>query len=310
MSGSARDVSVVIPTLASRERASSLMRAIESVTRQQDARGIPRVVVNGQAGAADLLAHLRRRTDIRLTELPEPSLPGALQAGRALVDTPFFSVLDDDDKLLPGALRTRLDAFAAKPEADVVVTSGYLEAAGRRELEIDGFDRIAADPLRMLFVQHWLRPCAGCFRTSAVTTDFFATMPRYREWTYLALRCALALRIHFVSQPTFVYRTDTPGSLSKSLAYSLAGPDAITRMLQLDLPADVRTTLRVRLAGDLHSAAECELQDRNYAAAWRLHLRSLRQPSGWRFLPYARNLLVAPLAARLSAGRAADAASK
>jgi hypothetical protein len=266
--------------------------------------------VNGQAGAADLLAHLRRRTDIRLTELAEPSLPGALQAGRALVDTPFFSVLDDDDKLLPGALRTRLDAFAAQPEADVIVTSGYLESAGRRELEIADLDRIATDPLRMLFVQHWLRPCAGCFRTSAVTTEFFAAMPRYREWTYMALRCALALRIRFVSQPTFVYRTDTPGSLSKSLAYSLAGPAAIARMLELALPADVRTTLRVRLAGDLHSAAECELQDRHYGAAWRLHLRSLLQPSGWRFLPYARNLLVAPLAARRGAGRAADAASE
>src|SRR4029079_11525349 len=93
MSGPSRDVSVIIPTLACRERASSLMRAIDSVTRQQDARGIARVVVNGQVGAPDLLAHLRRRTDIRLTELAEPSLPGALQAGRALIDTPFFSVL-------------------------------------------------------------------------------------------------------------------------------------------------------------------------------------------------------------------------
>lgn len=310
MSGPSRDVSVIIPTLACRERATSLMRAIDSVTHQQHARGIPRVVVNGQAGAPDLLAHLRRRTDIRLTQLEDADLPRALQAGRALVDTPFFGVLDDDDKLLPSALRTRLDAFAARPDADVVVTGGFLESAGRREIEIADLDRIAADPLRMLFVQHWLRPCAGCFRTSAVTTEFFASVPRYREWTYLALRCALALRIHFVSQPTFVYRTDTPGSLSKSLAYSLAGPEAIGRMLELDLPPDVRTTLRVRLAGDLHSAAECQLQARHYAAAWRLHLRSLAQPSGWRFLPYARHLVVASLAALLGAGRAADVASK
>ena len=97
-------------------------------------------------------------------------------------------------------------------------------------------------------------------------------------------RLALRLRITFVTRPTFVYSFDTPGSLSKSRAYCLGGPSAIARMLELELPADVRAALRARLAGDLHSAASIELEDGNYRAAWRWHFKSLTQPSGWRYL--------------------------
>lgn len=300
------DVSIIMPTMARRERAASLARAIHTVVSQEGAHGIPLVVVNGDA-APEVLEPLRRRADIRLVVRDEANLPQALRAGRALVDTPYFAVLDDDDELLPGALRTRLDALAQAPGADVVVTNGFLAGAGRRVLNVDDFQRICADPLRMLLERHWLPPCAGLFRTRAVTLDFFEEIPRYREWTYLALRLALALRICFAEQPTFVYRTDTPDSLSKSRAYCLAGPAAIRRMLELQLPDDVRATLRVRLAGDLHSASTRELDDGNFRAAWRWHLKSLAEPSGWRYLPYARNLLLGPLTRRVPAIRARDA---
>ena len=304
MSGRPSDVSIIMPTMACRERAASLLRAIDTVVSQHGARGIPLVVVNGDSGAPEVLEHLRRRSDIRLTVRDEASLPRALRAGRAMVDTPYFAVLDDDDQLLPGALQTRLDILDAASGADVAVTSGFFERSGRRELNIADFRRIQADPLRMLLVQHWLPPCAGLFRTSAVTADFFEAVPPYREWTYLAMRLALGLRITFVARPTFVYSFDTPDSLSKSKAYCLGGPSAIARMLELELPADVGAALRVRLAGDLHSAASLELEDGNYRAAWRWHFKSLAQPSGWRYLPYARNLLIGSLSRRAAGARA------
>jgi len=290
------EVSIIMPTMATRERGDSLVRAIESVVSQRAARGVPLVVVNGRVGAPDLLEHVRRRSDIRLVILEEANLPRALQAGRQHVETPYFGVLDDDDELLPDALQIRLGALEAAAAADVVVTNGYLAGRGRAELNIPDFAEVQADPLRRLLRQHWLPPCAGLFRTAAVTPALFDGIPRYREWTYLALRMALGLRICFTAQPTFVYRTDTPGSLSKSRPYCLAGPSAIGRMLELDLPADVRAVLRIRLAGDLHSAAVCELDDGHYGAAWVWHLKSLVQPSGWRYLPFARNLLLGPLA--------------
>lgn len=304
MGARASDVSIVMPTLAARERSRSLLRAIDSVVSQTGARGIPLVVVNGARADPDVLAGLCRRGDVRLVTLEEASLPRALHAGRALVDTPYFAVLDDDDELLPGALRTRLDVLEQAPAADVAVTSGFLEGFGRRVHNVPDIAAAAADPLRALFVQHWLPPCAGLFRTSTVRVELFEDIPRYREWTYLALRVALSLRVRFADRPTFVYHTDTEGSLSKSRAYCMAGPAALARMLELELPADVRATLRARLAIDLHSASMRELQEGNCRAAWWWHLKSLMNPSGWRYLPYGRNLLAGSLARLVANGRA------
>jgi hypothetical protein len=300
------DVAIIMPTAAHPERARGLARAIGSVLSQVNARGVPLVVVNGMAASSEVLRLLRRRTDIRLAVLDDASLPHALEAGRAMVDTPYFGVLDDDDELLPYGLSTRLDAFAADPDADVIVTNGYLEGVGRRSMNIADFAAIQADPLRRLLEGNWLPPCAGLFRTNTVTPDFFVDIPRYREWTYLALCLARRRRIRFTARPTFVYRTDTPGSLSKSRAYALAGPTAIQRMLAIDLPTDVRAALRAHLAADLHSVSRLELADGHYGAAWSAHLRSLLQPPGWRYLRYTARLLAATLfRAPLHVGRSA-----
>ena len=291
VSGGLPAVSVIIPTLARSERAPGLIRAIETVASQQGVRGLPIVVVNGPYAPAELRESLARRHDLRLITRADSGLPQALSAGRAAVETPYFSVLDDDDELLPGALKTRVRALDADPDADVVVTNGYVDGFGRRELNVADFCEIERDPARTLLRRNWLRPCAGTFRTRTITLDFFENIPAYREWTYLGLRIALERTIRFLSAPTFVYHADTVGSLSKSKAYCLAGPRAIAEMLRLNLPRDVRATLRAHLTADLHSGSERERLDGNYAAAWGWHLRSLAHPGGWRYLSYTRHLL-------------------
>src|SRR5262245_51696166 len=132
-------VSVIIPTLARPERVPGLMRAIDNVTSQAGGLGLPIVVVNGPFAAPALRESLARRQDLRLITLAEPGLPRALRAGRAAVETAYFCVLDDDDELLPEALAIRLGAFEADPRADVVVTNGYLDGFGRREINIADF---------------------------------------------------------------------------------------------------------------------------------------------------------------------------
>lgn len=100
-------------------------------------------------------------------------------------------------------------------------------------------------------------------------------------------------RLLFLSQPTFVYHTDTLGSLSKSRENILAQPRGIERLLALDLPVDIRAHLRGRLATARHCAAAQELAAGNCAAAWRLHVDSLRSPRGWKYALYGRHVLYA-----------------
>jgi glycosyltransferase involved in cell wall biosynthesis len=287
---SAEAVSVIMPTIASEERAAGLVRAVESVVSQRAVAAIPLVIVNGGAAVPELVAHLRRRRDIRLAVLDEASLPRALRVGRSMVDTAHFAVLDDDDELLPDALAFRLEILA-DTACDAVVTNGFIEEGGRRQLSASDFHAVEADPLRALLGRQWLLPCAGLFQTSAVPDAIVAQIPAYREWTYLALCLASGAKMRFAARPTFVYRADTPRSLSKSREYCLGGPAAIARMLELDLPSDVRRALLVRLGAEMHSASELELQDGNHGAAWRWHVRSLAQPLGWRYLAYSRHLL-------------------
>ena len=66
------------------------------------------------------------------------------------------------------------------------------------------------------------------------------------------------------------------------------------RLLELELPRDVRAAVGEHLTAGLHSASEWERRDGNYLAAWRWHLRCLARPGGWRYLTYTRHLLVGP----------------
>jgi len=49
--------------------------------------------------------------------------------------------------------------------------------------------------------------------------------------------------------------------------------------------------MRSRIAGAYHAAADHERMAGALRAAWRWHLASLLQPSGWRYLPFTRYLL-------------------
>jgi hypothetical protein len=285
-------VSVVMPTEARPDRAELLRRAIQSVCSQRGVHAIPIVVVNGPAAEPALLADLSRGGgNLRLVRLAAAGLPAALRAGRDQVRTPYFAELDDDDELLPGALLARVEALEDRPDVDVVVTRGYVDHQGRRELNVADLEACRVDPLRSLLDHNWLAPCAGLFRTATIGPDYFADVPPYLEWTYLGLRLALERRILFLDQPTWVYRADTPGSLSKAPTYVLRQAASLDRLLALTLPADVRGRLQRRRAAALHTAASLELRAGRPRAAWRWHLRSLAAAGGWRYTFYTRRLV-------------------
>ena len=120
-------------------------------------------------------------------------------------------------------------------------------------------------------------------------------MPKFRECTYLGLQFATRYRIKFLDCPTVVYHTDTPQSESKSQGYALGVADATRRMLELDLPRDVRDHIRMQLGEACSANAYHYLQEMDFGAAWNWYRQSLRGPGGWRRSLLARRFVYALL---------------
>jgi glycosyltransferase involved in cell wall biosynthesis len=288
-------VSVIVPTMALPVRAGLIRRALESVLSQEGVRPVPIVVVNGGGFDPALVADLERDLRLRVLRRAEPGLPEALAAGLAATDTEWVSALDDDDRLLPGALARRLAELAGDASLDVVVTGGLRSHDGvERPYEVDA-DAVIRDPLRAFFDRPWLLPGSWLARTEAVRPGLFDGMPRHLECAYLAIRFAAHFRMRYIAEPTVVWYTDSPESASRSLAYRAGQYDAVRALRRLPLPPDARRRLadRARLAA--HQATGAALRRGELGEAWRLHFLTLRTRGGWRHLPYARHLLAATL---------------
>ena len=287
------EVTVIIPTLALREGRELLERAVESVLNQEAVKARPLVVVNGTR--RDATVHRWLVSDPRITTITmaEPSLPGALLAGRSRVETQWFSALDHDDYLLPSALAVRLDALKAHPGIDIVVTNGYRRTDDIETLHLADTSAVQRDPLEALVQSNWLLPGSWLSRTEAVRPEIFADLPPYLEDTYLALHFALTGRLMFLARPTVVWSTDTPGSASKSEAYRMSQVEGLRTILRLPLPRRIRRGFQRKLAAECHSMSNHYLLAEAYRLAWEWHLRCLGQRGGLRYLPYSRHLLAA-----------------
>ena len=286
-------VTVIIPTLALGVRSRLIEQAIESVHSQTGVRASPLVVVNGNRQDAQVVDALRRDTRVRMLMAGEADLPGALRLGRAHVHTPWFTALDDDDLLLPNALSARVLALRARLDCAAVVTNGFRRDLSGDTLHVPDFSAVRRDPLRGLMSFNWLLPGSWLGRTAAFEDELFERMPRYLECTYLAVRFATTHGCCFLDVPTMVWSADTPHSVSKSREYELGMEAALSRIVELDLPADIRHGFRRRLAAARNSAAALYLQEGDRRAAWRSHLRALRGPASWRFLGLTPRLLFA-----------------
>ncbi|MGH7647002.1 MAG: glycosyltransferase [Gemmatimonadaceae bacterium] len=284
-------VTIIIPTRGLRERSASLRAAIESALGQCDVRVVVIVVLNGPHRDPLLECALRADSRAALVVRDTASLPAALAAGRALVATPWFTALDDDDLLLPNALSIRLRALDDHPDCAAVVTNGWRRNGHGDALHVAPHEQVAADPVRAMLTHNWLLPGSWLCRADRVGTDVFDTMPNFLECTYLGLRLASEHRMLWLDVPTVIYSVGSPGAESRSRAYVLGQVEALERIIALKLPDDVRRTLRSRIAGAYHSAADHERAAGSLGEAWRWHVQSLLRPSGWRYAPFARHLL-------------------
>jgi hypothetical protein len=131
-----------------------------------------------------------------------------------------------------------------------------------------------------------------------VPPSVFDGIPRFLECTYLAVRLATATELEFVQEPTVVYYEETPGSQSKSLAYVVGQEPALRRILELELPPDVRRVFSLRVHAARWQAAVALVRAGELRAALSWCLRALSGPGSWRFLARSAGRLVRPRLAR------------
>jgi glycosyltransferase involved in cell wall biosynthesis len=291
------DITVVIPTRAMPERIPLLQRAVASVLEQQEV--APRVIVIVNGARDDLGVRQALGVDPRVTVLVkhDADLPAALRAGAQAVETPWFATLDDDDLLLPGALKVRHSALERHPDRLIVVTNGIRRAMDGDHVHVQDSREIAADPLRALLRRNWLLPGSWLCRVTPETRTLFDGMPRYLECTYLGIRFA-AFGMIWIDTPTMVYHVGTPFSESQSRAYVEGQGEALRRILDLELPPYARRALRRRITAAHHRSANQALRAGSVPDAWRWHLATLQGPGGWRYLPFMRHILSAYLRRR------------
>ena len=176
----ALDVTVIIPTLCLKERQHLLLRALESV-RSQGATIL--VVVNGSRIHAPLLNTIAQYGEITILRIPDADFIGAIRHGRAAITSTTFAFLDDDDILLPDTLKLRFDALMGG-NLDVLVVNGQNHDGLRVCSEPE---QVNLDPIGALLRTNWLASCAGIFRTSSISAEYFDHLMHYYEWTALAL---------------------------------------------------------------------------------------------------------------------------
>ena len=287
-------VDVVIPTLALHERRDLVRRAVASVLEQQGAIGTPIVVLNGSSYDEELVAELEANPRVRLIRQQHPSIPDAMRLGLANVTAPWFTALDDDDLLCPHALATRVDALRADGRCNAVVTNGIVRTAGADELIVPDMRAIGRDPLHALLDRNWLLPGSWLCAADDEGKRLFDGMPAYLECTYIAIQLATNRRTLFLDEPTVVWHTNSPASVSRSIIYRVGQEPALRRVLELDLPDKVRRGFRRRLGASYHECAQRALAAGRRGEALVQHVRSILSAGGWRYLTFTWRLISGP----------------
>lgn len=287
-------VDVIVRTMADEARAPQLFRALDSIQSQQGALARPIVVVNGERYHEPVMTALRRRQGVLLHHFSEASAGRALIIGRELVTAPYFMFLDDDDHLVPYALKEIVPGAAVDVDWDVLVTNGYgyRQSEGVRAPWIEDLMSHSRNPLRSLMHENWLSPGNSLFRTASISADLLDIGHGHHAWTHIAFRLALGgKRLKFMNISTAVYN-DTAGSMSKRLSYHEEELRLLNKFrTHPNLDSEVRAIMESKYRNTLHTMAVQYALAGKMGKAWRCHLRSLRPPYTLKYLLFSRKLL-------------------
>jgi hypothetical protein len=283
-------LSVIIPTMASAERAASLQRAIRSIRASSATPVSIIVIVNGTRFDAALCNWLTTQEDVQHEYIGTASAPGAVLRGRELVQTDFFSTLDDDDEYLPGSSDWKMSLLQTDAQAHLLVANAYLCSDGIDSMCYDSLDDVPGNPLKCLMQFNWLTSGNAMYRTAAVGVSYFQNYHPYVEWTWLAFRLAMdGKRIAVMDRPACRHH-DTAQSLSKSERYLQSYLPLFRRMLERAPPPAIGRMIERKMGAASHGAAFAALREGRRLDAWRHHWHSLGQLGGLRYLAATRHL--------------------
>lgn len=290
------DFSIIIASSCSEIRGKEIRRALRSVSAQDVACELL-FVANGANVCQALLAQVREFPGVRSLVLQEGNVSKARFAGVQAARGTFWCFLDDDDELLPGALRRRLEMM--RSGVDVLATNGWVrQACGYDVLLVSPGTaaRIDVDPVGAFLASNWFASTGPVFRAETVTVRPFDMDRRYFEWTLLFFELVAAgLTFGFDDEPSFVKYENHGGSVSASRAYLDAYLDHLDRLLasrrlMSALTAAQIAILKAKRITALNQRALGQLEVGNLQAAWRAHARCVLL-GGWRYLPFTRKLL-------------------
>jgi glycosyltransferase involved in cell wall biosynthesis len=285
-------VSVIVPTLAEKNRETQLKRCINSIRNSSITDILIIVVVNGNRFDKGLCDWLKQQPDILFDYQPTPSSPLAQLRGRQLIKTPFFAFIDDDDEYLPNAIDLRLAKMKDNPNIDIVITNGFTFILGKDQRHYPNMSGISEDPLKKLFDCAWLHNCNALFRSNSVGIAFFEDIHPYAEWTWLAFKLSSqGIKIGTLDEPTFRYY-DTPNSLSKCDAYNDTFFELYQKMLSLSPPPKIVRLINNRISANWHNRSVKALENNQLPDAFIYHIRSLSTLKGLLYLSYSRHLFL------------------
>jgi len=278
--------------MAEESRADLLWRAIENALAQDGVESEVVIVVNGKRFDPELFAQLKSDKRLIVSYLEEGNVSLARYHGVKQSAGTYFGFLDDDDEYLPNALSVRVAEMQRNPNADVVVTNGYIHYDVDEPLVDDAFTKTIQDDSLLSFLEkNWFASPASLFRTKSVPADIFEIRLKYFEWSYLFFKLYLLnKKITFTRSLTYRIYKDNPLSVSKSLDYALAYPEFLLDLYALPLPERVRKRIRRKYQTALNVISNLHLREGDIKAAFRYHVKCLMN-GGWRFLPYTRKIL-------------------
>lgn len=290
---------VIIPTLCNSVRAEALLRAIHSVGEASSAPVGLLICINGRHVDESLADRVAKQPGVRCLRLIEGSLPMAISAGRRSIQTEYFAFLDDDDELLPGSIDRSLAVFSMDETVDVVASNGYRQTSVGQSVVLTDCKQLEVDLLSGLFVANWLASCGGLYRTASVAAEYFDTLPKLAEWTWLAFTLAMSGKhIRILDEPGYIIH-DTPNSLSKDPKYGGGFIKLYERMLEMQPPPHICQIIRERISSTHHDLSVEMLERSRLREAIRMHLLSLRTLRGLRYLTFTRHLLIAAMRGKI-----------